>query len=283
MMKYKKIFILIIAVLMIVGLSSCAKIKSYFTTADTDVDEKDSGFVESKENELFMYDVYHNYIAITDYKGEEPVVIIPETIDDKPVTTIAPLAFHGNDIPESIELPKTLTTIKANGFYCCTKLKELVIPDTVTFIGERAFAWCSAMTSITLPQGITEIPNYAFNNCKSLQGIAIPNTVTKIGERAFSFCASMKRIELPTSVTSIGVNAFINCTALEYAIIPSSVTEVGTGIFDDCPVLTIVADEGTRIFQYVTENSYIGTTERPPEESSEVSIDESAVETSVVE
>lgn len=268
---------------MTIGLSSCATIKSYFTTTDADIEEKDSGFVESKENELFGYDVYHNYIAITEYKGEEIAVVIPETIDDKPVTTIAPLAFHGNDVPETITLPKTLTTIKANGFYCCTKLKELVIPDTVTFIGERAFAWCSSMTSITLPKGITEIPNYAFNNCSSLLRITIPNTLTIIGERAFSWCSSMKRIELPSSVTSIGENAFINCTLLEYAIVPSSVTQVGAAIFKDCPVLTIVADEGSTIFQYVTDNSYTGTTERPPEESIEISIDESAVETSIIE
>ncbi|MDD4421842.1 MAG: hypothetical protein PHD46_02275, partial [Eubacteriales bacterium] len=125
MKKHKKIIVFILTMLVASVFSSCERIKSYLPATE-DAEQKDAGFIESRENELFAYDVYNDYIAITKYKSKEPNVVIPAEIDEKPVTTIASLAFHKNEIPVRITLPRTLTTIKSSGFYCCTKLEELI-------------------------------------------------------------------------------------------------------------------------------------------------------------
>jgi len=266
--QIKKTSIFIFLIFLTVALSSCSILKKFAPKGEEE-EEKPAGYVETKENELFIYDVFRDHITITGYLAEDTVVNVPETIDEKTVTTIGSYAFYDNNIPTSIELPSTITTIEANGFYFCNQLTEIVLPDSVTFIGERAFAWCHALTKITLPTGITEIADYTFNDCPLLNNIVIPSNVTKIGLRAFSYCTSMTRIELPSSVTSVKENSFLGCTSLQYAIIPASVTDLAPGVFKNCTALTVVTPEGSAAFQYCIDNQIISTIERPADEVSE--------------
>lgn len=268
MKRFYKLLILYTVILATVGLVSCEWIKEY-ATGEVE-DEKPHGYMETRENQLFEYDVYRDHISITSYIGEDIDVKIPSMIDEKPVTTIASLAFFTNNNLESIDLPETLTTIEASAFYYCNMLTRLKIPQTVSFIGERAFAWCSALTDIVLPKTITEIKDYTFNNCSSLSKITIPETVTSIGTRAFSWCSSLTIIEIPTSVKSIGDKAFLNCGLLEYAVVPSSTTKFGVGIFDGCEKIRVVTQVGTHCYAYCTaeENDYPTITEIPAESES---------------
>ena len=262
-----KRFILILMILMIaIGFSSCSWIKNY--AIGKEEDEKPAGYIESKENDLFGYDVFRNHIAITSYIGEETAVIVPDTIDGKTVTTIAEIAFY-NSTAESITLPQTITTIESSAFYYCGKLTEMDIPDSVTVIGERAFAWCTSLESIRLPKNLTEIPDYTFNYCTSLQEIKIPDKVTKIGLRSFSWCSSLTKIELPSSVVTIGDNAFLNCNSLLYAIIPDNANSFGKNIFKNCDLLTVITSEGSACYLYCIENEYSMSFERPIDESSD--------------
>ncbi|HOJ49051.1 MAG TPA: leucine-rich repeat domain-containing protein [Bacillota bacterium] len=274
MRKIKSLLFVCILVLLAANLSSCDWVKEYFkeNILGLTEDVKPEGYIESKENDLFKYDVCRDGIVITEYKGEDTTVIIPEYIDGRPVISIWSLAFYNNNIIEYVTLPRTLQRIEASGFYYSNKLKEIVIPDSVTYIGDRAFAWCTAMTSVTLPSGLTEIPNYAFNECSSLTKIIIPPKVTSIGVRAFSWCTSLTRVEIPDSVRSIGENAFMNCSSLEYVIVPDSTTEFGQTIFKNCPQLTVVVTSEyspCALYCKQDENNYPYTTVRPPEETSE--------------
>ncbi len=96
-------------------------------------------------------------------------LIIPDTIDGFPVTSIGNYAF-----------------------WYCTDLTRVTIPDSVTSIGTFAFEGCASLTSVTLPNSVTSIGKGAFVRCKILTSIDIPDSVTSIGKYAFDGCPKIK-------------------------------------------------------------------------------------------
>ena len=138
-------------------------------------------------------------------------VVIPESIDGVPVTSIGEFAFRD-----------------------CTNLTSITIPNSVTSIGEYAFYYCTSLTSITIPSGVTSIGEFAFYYCTSLTSITIPNSVESIGKNAFSFCTSLTSITIPNNVTVIWSYVFSNCTNLTSITIPASVTHISMGAFYGC-------------------------------------------------
>ncbi|MGN0575102.1 MAG: leucine-rich repeat protein [Ruminococcus sp.] len=165
-------------------------------------------------------------------------VIIPEQIDDLPVTVIGDYAF-----------------------YNCTALSSVTIPDSITSIGHWAFGECTGLTSVTLPKSVTSIGVSTFDGCRNLEAITIPDSVTSIGRNAFSNTAwleSQRRIsplvivnniltdgrtctgdvEIPDGVISIGDYSFYNCIGLTSIKIPQSVTKIGHWAFGNCQSLS---------------------------------------------
>ena len=51
----------------------------------------------------------------------------------------------------------TVTSIKDDAFYSCSKLKNITIPGSVTQIGENAFSDCTAIKNISIGNGVTSI------------------------------------------------------------------------------------------------------------------------------
>ena len=70
-------------------------------------------------------------------------------------------------IPDTYEgLP--VTSIGNGAFTQCTSLTNVVIPDSVTNIDRWAFSYCTNLESIVIPDSVTSIGDYAFFNCTSL-------------------------------------------------------------------------------------------------------------------
>ena len=81
-------------------------------------------------------------VTITDCERDATGrLVIPDTIDGNPVTSIGAYAFNDN------------------------KLTFIEIPDGVTSIGFGSFVYCSSLTSITIPEGVTSIGANAFKEC----------------------------------------------------------------------------------------------------------------------
>jgi hypothetical protein len=207
-------------------------------------------------------------------------LIIPDTIEGKPVTSIGDEAFFECTSLTSITIPDRVTSIGGAAFFSCASLTSITIGKGVTSIGYEAFYACTSLTSITIGNGVTSIGNGAFSYCSSLTTIevgagnlnytgingvlfnkektvlltypagktgdnyTIPDGVTSIGDEAFYSCTSLTSITIPDSVTSIGDFAFENCTSLTSIAIPDSVTSIGDYAFYSCTSLTSITFQG---------------------------------------
>jgi len=99
-----------------------------------------------------------NGIEITKFVGKKTtgwlpdmVVIIPERIQNLPVTSIGNDAFGGWDKIISVTIPNSVTRIGDSAFNF-TNLTSITIPASVTSIGQGAFSQ-TALSSVTFATG----------------------------------------------------------------------------------------------------------------------------------
>ncbi len=236
----KRITVVLLVVLICVSLCSCDSsfIKTIKGYLGQETVEKPAGYIETKENELYTYDVFKKYIELTEYKGNEKDVVVPTELDGKPVTVIGSSCFYRNESIETVIVPEGIEIIENAAFYCCTSLRRASLPESCVSYGEKLFSWCESLESIRLPSGMTEIPDYAFNNCTSLTEVIWNSTVTHIGVRAFSWCDSLNSVSLPESVQTIADYAFYYCGTLQSVIIPAG-AEYAPNAFEECDNATV--------------------------------------------
>ncbi len=215
-------------------------------------------------------------ITITSYPSADGDVIIPDTINGLPVTTIGDYAFEFCTGLTSVSLPDSVTNIGYGAFLWCSSLAmitvdtsnpayssvdgvlfnkgqttlitypggsagDYTIPPGVRGIGDQAFYDCPGLASVTIPGSVTTIGLAAFAYCSSLTRLMIPNTVTNIGDDAFDGCSGLTDVTMPGGLITIGDYMFLGCNSLTNITIPGSVTSIGTAAFDGCTSLASVA------------------------------------------
>ena len=91
-----------------------------------------------------------------------------------------------------------VTSIAANAFSGCKKLKSVTIGNNVTTIGNNAFKKCTSLKKIIIPARVTTIGKNAFAGCKKLKNITVKTKVLrKIGKNAFKGINKVARIRVP--------------------------------------------------------------------------------------
>ncbi len=241
---------------------------------------------EEQTYDVLTYVNYGDYIEITDCDYEASGdLIIPESIDGVPVTSIGSWAFSSCTSLASLTIPDSVTFIGDWNFSGCTNLysikvtetnenycsisgvlfdknatklikypagkmdDEYYIPDSVTSIGRGAFSDCTSLASVTIPDCVTSIGNSAFSGCTNLSSITIPDGVENIEGYAFNKCKSLESITIPDGVINIENGTFYLCDRLESVTIPDSVTSIGDDAFYYCESLisVIIPNSVTRI------------------------------------
>ncbi len=221
-----------------------------------DFDIRNTNTYDPSQSDIdYDYEIMNSEAVITDCNMESTGdLVIPETIEGYPVTTIKKSAFSNCDKITSVVIPDSVTTIEEFSFsgcdglisvtigsgvktlgrsifWDCKNLENAVVKNGVTYISEEMFSMCRKLKSVTLPDSIKKIEKSAFSNCYVLPEIHIPEYVETIEESAFYMCHSLKSIRLPKKITKIEQHTFYQCESLETVFFDGVITEIGGGAF----------------------------------------------------
>lgn len=190
----------------------------------------------------FNYRVSNERIYIDEYIGTKTQIILPDTIDGKPVFAISTKAFSGSDLTY-VKLPASVNVIGSNAFNEADSVTAIDVDAANTkFCSIDGVVYTKDKTvlrvfpagrggSFTIPDGVTTIHNYAFYRCYQLESVNMYNTVTEIGERAFSFCWNLKSIRLSDKLEKINTFAFSHCDDLTSIYLPKSIKSIEADAF----------------------------------------------------
>jgi hypothetical protein len=221
----------------------------------------------------FTTTVADNQITVSGHLNPVGGLIIPNTIEGLPVTSIGSNAFQNCTGLTSVDIPDSVTNIGSYAFQSCSGLTSVTIPDSVSSIGRDAFINCTSVNSyavsdnnlffssqggvlfdknlytliqypvgstsvtFTIPASVVYIGPNAFYKSANLTSITIPDSVITIGSSAFRLCAGLSNITIPDSVTTIGGSAFRFCSGLKSVTIGYRVSTIMAYAFYGCTSL----------------------------------------------
>ncbi len=207
------------------------------------------------EENGFSYVVLEDGTAeITRYKGtEEEELVIPDSINGYPVTSIGNSAFYGcSGFTGNLTIPEGVTSIGISAFDGCSGFTgNLSIPESVTSIGGYAFEYCSGFTKLTLQGELLNVGEDAFYGCNFTDGLEFSEGWTRIPDNfaanVFSSCGFSGSLTLPEGLISIGKAAFNQmdedgwdtglCMFEGDIVLPSSLTSINSDNFGGNTIL----------------------------------------------
>lgn len=155
--------------------------------------------------------------TLTEYKGSDASVVIPEKVESYKVTVIGAEAFWGNKTMTSVTIPSTVTKIQYAAFNECTALTSVVIPSSVKTIGEAAFWYCTGLKSAVIPSSVTTLGKDVFKGC------TVMTAYTEEGSKAEEYIKTLdyvkqghryaKEIKLSSTSFSLGLTKTKTLTA----------------------------------------------------------------------
>ena len=213
-----------------------------------------------------QWELIDGEISIVGYRLNETTIVIPSSIDEIAVTSIADFAFMDHNEITEVTIPLSIKTIGLSAFNGCTGIK------IVNYGGTKAqwTALLSASESNNQPliaatvkcsDGQADFDDvkyleYTLNsdgNSYTITGIGTFNgsvlnvpsvykgkTITAIGEFAFYECTNLTEVNIGNSIIEVGPYAFAKCSSLVKVIISDNVSTFGEYAFYWCSELTTV-------------------------------------------
>ena len=161
------------------------------------------------------YKITNNEVAITRYCGVGGDVVIPDTIENYPVTSIGDSAFSYCMTLKSVTIPSTVNSIGKDAFLECDDLSIVYISDVAS--------WCN-ITFGDLDANPMYYADYLYLNNQPITELVIPDGVVNIKANAFVRCP-FTSVQLPKSITNIGYRAFGWCGRIKNVIYKGSVND----------------------------------------------------------
>ena len=192
-------------------------------------------------------------MELSTFIGSETEVVIPNSVNGKPVTSIGYNAFAksystGKNVT-SVKIPNTVTIIKGRAFLG-TKITHIDIPDSVTAIDGYAFADCFELESVNIPNSVTSFganSGRVFNYCKKLKSVSLPNNLTYCNlQECFWRCEALEEVKFPEGIKLINRYALRDCPNLKTVYIPKSVTEIQNYTFHNSNPEMVIKYEGSQ-------------------------------------
>ena len=163
------------------------------------------------------------------YQGNEPVVIIPDTVKE-----IGYGAFEKDKTVLKVIMPDSVEKMENAVFNECENLMEIRFSHSLKEIPAHTCSGCLALEKVIIPEGVTTIGDGAFNSGDipmSYSEIKFPKTLKSIEGEAFSNNDSVTEISLPDGLESIGTYAFSGNTSLVKVSFGDGITELSEGVF----------------------------------------------------
>ena len=175
------------------------------------------------------------------YQGNEPVVIIPDTVKE-----IGYGAFAGNKTVLKVIMSDSVEKMDNAVFNGCENLMEIRFSHSLKEIPDYTCTACAALEKVVIPDGVTSIGDYAFGNyvadvSMSFTEIKFPKSLKSIGNGAFNGNTAIMEINLPDGLESIGTYAFARNTSLLKVSFGDGITELSKGVFERDTLLKNVA------------------------------------------
>ncbi len=155
----------------------------------------------------FQYEVGEDGIHITEYIGNDEMVIVPGEIEGTKVTAINERAFANCDKMVFLSIPYSVQRIENDAFAGCINLNNIAGGDLVTELGEGVYG-STRILEAQIPEGQQEIGYAMFYDCPYLTSVYLPDGLKTIGEIAFAECSNLIELRIPYTVEQIASNAF---------------------------------------------------------------------------
>lgn len=222
-MKFKKLFAAALALAISCGAVQTA---AYYYPESFSAVAEEQDYTEVEENGI-KYNVYSDHAIVKGASGKiEGELIIPDKINDVPVTSIGYSAFNMKDLITSVKIPYGVKTIYSNAFRSCRNLESVVLPDSVTVIESDAFSYCFKLESIVIPDSLEEISVSVFTSTPWLSKKREENPLVIVNNILIDGQTCNGRVEVPNNVKTIEYGAFGGSKSVTSIIIPESVINV---------------------------------------------------------
>ena len=292
MNKLKKLLILVLSVLAIssfaFGCGSGEDLSSKKNSASTSTSNSGTSSELYQPTEGLEYELNEDnqsYSVIGIGTATETDIVIPQTYNNLPVTSIGFCAFFENNSLMSIIVPNSVKSIGEGAFFSCKSLTSVTIGESVESVGDMVFGECDSLTSINIDeknQHYSDIDGNLFNKNqtqliqyavgKTCVWYVIPDSITEICAGAFCNSRFLASLTIGENVESIGNVAFSGCFRLVEIYNESNVTitnehygkpEAGTCVLDEytdisTPSKLSIDDNGYIIYTKGIEKILVG-------------------------